>query len=121
MSSRFIYAIVGAFVLAGVDLLINLLAAAIQQRAFGDQFSQQSIWWLVGSVVVGLLIGAFLGTRVPAEEPATPEAVPPKKPKQTVTVTRLQSWLSHIKVRGKGTHISDSKVYGSKIDIDTRD
>jgi hypothetical protein len=69
--SRPVYAIVGLFVGAGVDLLINLLAAAIQEQAFADQFSTSAILWLVGFSVVGLLVGHWLGGEVRVSEPKT--------------------------------------------------
>ena len=120
MSSRFIYAIIGLFVGAGVDLLINLLAAAIQQQAFGDQFSRQSVWWLVGLASAGLLLGYWLGAEL--QLPA-PTAAPPtltKAPK-TVTMTRLQALLSYVKLRGRGIHLNDILLIGSRVNIDTGD
>ena len=120
MPVRFIYAIIGLFVGAGVDLVINLLAAAIQQRAFADQFNQQSIWWLVGLAVVGLFVSFWLGGKVQIQAPPATPTAPAAKP-QTVTVTRLQAILSAIKVRGQGIHLSDVFSFGSRIDIDTKD
>ena len=62
--TKVIYSIAGLLVGAAVNVLINLLAAAIQKKVFADQFSQQSIWWLLGFLVVGLLIGYWLSANV---------------------------------------------------------
>jgi H+/Cl- antiporter ClcA len=118
MPSRPIYAIVGVFVVAAVDLLINLLAAAIQQRAFADQFSKQSVWWLVAVIVGGLLVGYWLGGPVRLSAPHQPEVSGTPK---TVTITRLRALLSYAKLRGRGIHLSDIFLFGSHVDIDTRD
>ncbi len=63
MNKRAIYPIVGLFIVAVVDLLINLLAAAIQEISFQNQFSQQSIWLLGGLILFGLLSGFWLGKK----------------------------------------------------------
>lgn len=116
------YALIGLIVGAAVDLLINLLAGAIQQRAFGDQFSSQSVLWLAGLAVAGLLIGYWLGGAVavpaaaaPAQTPASPAADKP------VEITRLKALLSYGKLRGQGIRLSDILLIGSRLDIDTRD
>jgi hypothetical protein len=59
--------IAGLIISAAVDMLVNLIAAAVQQRAFSEQFSNQSIWLLVGSAVAGIL-AAYLLSRI--AEPA---------------------------------------------------
>lgn len=116
------YALIGLFVGASVDLVINLLAGALQQRAFGDQFSSQSVLWLVGLAVAGLLIGYWLGGAVavpasaaPAHAPTSPAADKP------VEITRLKALLSYGKLRGQGIRLSDILLVGSRLDIDTRD
>ena len=58
MKTRSIYTILGAVVGAVVDLLINLVAAGVQQHAFANQFSIQSILGLVGLASIGLLVGS---------------------------------------------------------------
>jgi hypothetical protein len=120
MSTRVSYAIIGLFVFAAVDLLINLLAAAVQQKAFDNQFSGLAIWWLVGLVVAGLLVGHWLGEklRLPAataDRPATTGSP------QTVTITRLRALLSYAQLRGRGINLEDILLIGSRIDINTQD
>jgi hypothetical protein len=104
-----------------VGIFINLLSAAIQQRAFSDQFNAPTIWILVGLALVGTLTGAWLGGKVNMPSTATPQAPQPSpSPKHgTVTVTRLRALLSYRKLRGKGIHLSDIILFGSRIDIDT--
>jgi len=36
----------------------------------------------------------------------------------TITVTRLKALLSYGKLRGKGIHLSDILLFGSRLDID---
>ena len=60
MKTRSIYTILGAVVGAVVDLLINLVAAGVQQHAFANQFSIQSILGLVGLASIGLLVRALV-------------------------------------------------------------
>ncbi len=64
MSKRSVFSITGLLVGAVVNVLFNLIAAGMQQRAFGDQFSSQSIWWMLGFAVVGLLLGYWLSLKV---------------------------------------------------------
>ncbi|HEX9924992.1 MAG TPA: hypothetical protein VGD99_20215 [Anaerolineae bacterium] len=110
--------------MAAVDLVINLLAAAIQEQSFGDRFNQLSPWWLGGLAVAGLLIGYWLGTKVELEvtgpTPAITQAPTVTKPKQTVTITRLRALLSYAKLRGQGVHLSDIVLIGARLDIDSR-
>jgi hypothetical protein len=118
-SARAGYALAGLGVGAAGDLLVGLLAAAIQKRWFGDQFSSQSMWLLGGCILVGLLVGYGLGGPARSSAPdggqsaATGDA-------ETVRVTRLQSWLSYVKLRGRGISLNDTTSVGSRIDIDTR-
>jgi len=122
MSTQSIYAITGLLIGAATDLFLNILAAAIQQKTFGQQFSQQSLWLLGGLVVGGLLLGYWLGGNVQVKVSSSlPHTSPPAKPTKTVTVTRLKAYLSKIKIRGKGAHLTDVSSTGSSIDIDTRD
>jgi len=116
------YALIGLFIAAGLDLVINLLAGALQQRAFGDQFTSQSIFWLACLAVAGLLIGYWLGGAVavpasaaPAHAPASPATDKP------VEITRLKALFSYGKLRGQGIRLSDILLIGSRFDIDTRD
>jgi hypothetical protein len=120
MSSRPLYAIAGLILGAAVDLLINLLAAALQQQAFADQFSRQSIGWLVGFIVGGLLVGYWLSGPSRVSPPASSQPALAGSA-QTVTLTRLRALLSYVKLRGKGISLGDVLSIGSRIDIDTRD
>jgi regulator of extracellular matrix RemA (YlzA/DUF370 family) len=63
MNKKSVFSVVGLFIGALLNVLFNLIAAAIQQRALGDQFSDQSIWWLVGSSLIGLLFGYWISSR----------------------------------------------------------
>ena len=120
MRSRPVYAIAVLLAFAAVDLLINLLSAAIQQRTFADQFGPSSIVWLAGLSVAGLLLGYWLGAAVQLQEPPPTHSTHVGKPK-TVTVTRLRALLSYARLRGKGIHLSDVLLLGSRIDIDSDD
>ena len=113
------YAIIGMIVGAIVDLLVNLLAAAIQQRAFLGQFSASSLVWLVILAVAGLLLGYWLGgpVLVPASAPAQ---TAPSKTTTGVHITRFRALLSYGQLRGKGITLSDILLVGSRLDIDTR-
>ena len=76
---RSVYALAGLFVGAIVDFFINLLAAAMQQRAFHDQFSLGAVIWLVLAACVGLLVGYWLSGRV---------QVPPVAPAQAALIAQ---------------------------------
>lgn len=121
MPPKFLYAFVGLLVSGFVGILINLLSAAVQQRAFPDQFNAQSIWLLAGLALVGTLVGTWLGGRVNVPSTVTPSANQSSSPTKhgTTTVTRLRAFLSYGKLRGKGIHLSDIILFGSRIDIDT--
>lgn len=121
---RIVYGIVTAFVLVVVDLLVNLLAAAIQQQAFGDQFSRQSMFWLMGLIVIGLVAGYWLGGKVavpaPAPtQPATPARSSPPHSADTVSISRLRALLSYGELKGRGVHLSDILLIGSVLKIDS--
>ena len=129
--SRSVYAIAGVFVALVVNLVGNLLSAAIQQRVFADKFSRQATWWLIGCLVFGALVGWWLGEKIQVPAPtATPpqpttgnpgtQQTTPVNPDK-VTMTRLGAIASVIKSRGSGVRLSDIFTFGSKIDIDTRD
>jgi hypothetical protein len=113
------FAIVGLFVLAAVDLTINLLAAALQQRAFADQFSATAMIWLGIAAVVGLLVGYWLGGpfRAPNAPPAQPSVAGGT---EGVIMTRLRALFSYTELRGRGVSLSDILLIGSRIKIDTR-
>jgi len=119
MLVRFLSAVLGLIVGATVDLLVNLLAAGIQQRAFANQFSDQALWGLAGLAVLGLLVGYWLGA------PLRLKTSSPKSKStgslETLTMTRIRALLSYGKLRGKGIHLSDVLLIGSRIDIDTTD
>src|SRR5262245_6039506 len=125
MNTRTAYTISGALVGAATNIIYNLIAAAIQKQAFNDQFSKQSLWWLIGLAVVGLLTGYWLGgkttLKMPLPKGTQLTSSTPIKGKETVTITRLKALLTRGKLRGKGIHISDSDLKGSWIDIDTKD
>jgi hypothetical protein len=118
MSYRPLYAISGLIVGAVGDIVVSLLAAGIQQRAFPGQFSDLSLGILVGLAVLGLLVGYWLGgpLQLPASSLA-PSAVTERP--ETTTITRLRAILSYTKLRGKGIHLRDIFLIGSRIDIET--
>lgn len=117
MFSKSIYAISGLLVGAVVTIGINLLSAAIQQRAF-TFFSDQTIWELVIFIVLGLLIGYWLGGQLQVPTSATSKTSPAGK-SDTVTITRLRALRSYGKLKGKGIHLRDILLIGSRIDIET--
>ncbi|MDY6877368.1 MAG: hypothetical protein SWK90_14350 [Chloroflexota bacterium] len=112
------YALIGLFVGAAVDLLINLIAAAVQQRAFADQFTISTTYWLVGLSAAGLLLGHWLGAdlSLPMPTATLPHAADNSQP---VTITRLRALLSYAKLRGKGIALADIMLIGSRLDIQT--
>lgn len=118
MKTRSIYTILGAIVGAVVDLLINLVAAGVQQHAFANQFTIQSIFGLVGLALIGLLVGLWLGKplQVPVSSFSQPNFT--EKP-ETVTITRLKALWSHNELKGKGIHINGLFMLGSTNKIDT--
>ena len=120
MRTRTIYSAIGTAVGACVDLLINLLAAAIQQRAFADQFTSQSIFLIVGLITGGLLVGRWLGgpIQVPAAAPLQPT---PAAHTETVTITRLRALLSYAELKGTGISLTDILLIGSYLKIDSGD
>ena len=118
MPSRPIYAISGLLIGAAVDIVINLLAAGIQQRAFATQFSGQALWILAGLAVLGLLLGYWLGAQLKLPTPTLSQHTSSGQP-ETVTITRFRALLSYGRLKGKGIHLSDIVLFGSRIDIET--
>ena len=120
---RTTYAIIGAFIGAATDVAIAILAVAVQQRTFGDQFSGRGLLWLIGLVIGGVVLGLWLGGEV--RLPPAPQAQPHKEQAKTkpapVTMTRLHALLSYGKLRGQGIALSDILLIGSVLDIDTRE
>lgn len=117
-----VYAIAGLLAGAGVNIAINLLSAAIQQKYFAGQFTDQALWGLAIFAGVGLLVGLWLSgpISVPAST-ASPQVKPlPAGSPHQVTITRLKALLSYGKLRGRGVTLSDILLIGSKLDIDTR-
>jgi len=117
---RPIYGIAGLFIGAGVNLLVNLLAAAIQQRAFADQFSASAVWWLAGLSGGGLLLGYWLGAEVPLPVPTTAHSWARVDGEiRPITLTRLRALLSYAKLRGWGISITDVLLIGSRLEVQT--
>lgn len=122
--NRPFYALFGLALAGAVDLIINLLAAAIQQRTFADRFNDQSIALLAGLAVGGLLMGWWLGGMVSV--PAKPSAAPgaggeAANTNNAVITTRLLALLSYGKLRGRGIRLTDILLIGSRLDIDARE
>lgn len=63
MSKKTVFLVGGSLVGAVVNVLFNLIAAGIQQRAFRDQISSQSIWWMIGCALLGLVLGYWLSLK----------------------------------------------------------
>ncbi len=115
---RSLYSMAGLIVAAVVDIILNLVAAAIQQQAFANQFTPNAIPQLVALALAGLLIGYWLGGLV--HLPATVPAQSTQSRSAAVPITRLRALLSYAKLRGQGISLSDILLVGSKLDIDTR-
>src|SRR5436305_1614163 len=117
MRSRFFYVLGGLLASAGVGIIINLLSAGIQQKAFPAQFSDQSLWILAGLAIVGSLIGYWLGEQLKLQsssaQTATPSTSSSPSPSisvntalpEVVTISRLGALLSYSKLKGKGIHL----------------
>lgn len=117
---RFIYAMLGAIVMAVVGILLNLIAVAVQKNTFADQFSVQTIWELVGLALIGLLIAYWLGK--PIQVPThTSSQVTNGDSADTLSITRLQAFWSRNKLKGKGIHLRNLFQIGGTLDIDTKD
>ncbi|HEX9921436.1 MAG TPA: hypothetical protein VGD99_02125 [Anaerolineae bacterium] len=115
------YAVGGLLLGLVANIAINLLSAAIQQRYFGDQFSDQSIWVLAAFALFGSLLGLWLSGPVPVPAAAAPAQTQPSSHSASdwVSITRLRALLSYTKLRGHGIHLSDILLIASKLDIDT--
>ena len=98
---------------------MRALAAAVQQRAFADQFGASAIGWLVGLSVVGLLLGYWLGAEVPLPSSAVPRSRTTTGKPRPVTITLLKALLSYAKLRGRGIYLNDILLFGSRLDIET--
>jgi hypothetical protein len=121
---RPLYAFIGALLGAMIDLAVNLLAAAIQQRPLGDQVLRHGAGWLIGLILSGLVLGLWLGTRVqlqPNDSAATPQASPQHHVNQSITMTRLRALLSYGRLRGQGIALTDIVLCGAIIDVDARE
>ena len=119
--TRSLYAITGLIVGAAVDILINLLAAGIQQRILPGQLSIQALWILAGLALLGLLIGYWLGGKVEVSAPSISQPMPQSAPTtntETITITRLRALLSYSKLKGQGIHLSDILLVGSRLDVE---
>ncbi len=117
MHSRPIYAILGVIIGAVVDLLINLIATGIQQHAFPNPLGIQVIWGLAGLALAGLLIGLWLGGKS-SQTSTSSQTVDYDKP-DTVTMTRLQAFWSHNKLKGRGIHIRRIFLFKSTNEVNT--
>ena len=123
---RITYGIIGAMIGAATDVTIAILAVAVQQRTFGDQFTGRGLLLLIGLVIVGVVLGIWLGGEVrvrPTALQAQPRKVQSKAKLATtpVTITRLRALLSYGKLRGQGITLSDILLIGSTLDIDSRE
>lgn len=118
MQPKHIYAISWLIISAVVDLLIDLLAAAIQQRAFPAPLSNLAICILAGLTLVGLLISYWLGGTIKIPVSPTSKSAHTER-LETVTITRLRAIFSYSKLKGKGIHLSNILLIGSKMDIET--
>lgn len=100
-----------------VSVAGNLIAAAVQQRAFPAGFSDAALLWLVGGAVVGGLAGYWLSARTarPTDSKGAPEDYPPSG----ATVSGLKSQFSSTEVTGQGAHVRNSCLFGSRLKIDT--
>ncbi|ALB40450.1 MULTISPECIES: hypothetical protein [Nostocales] len=63
MQKQYIYSILGLFVGAFINVIFNLIAAAIQQRTIGEKFNNQTIWWMAIFATLGLLVGYWLSLK----------------------------------------------------------
>lgn len=128
MMSRALYSVLGFILGVVVAILLNLLAAGIQQHAFPHGFSDQLLWELAGLALLGLLIGYWLGERLKLPVNSAPQLKSPETSTpqllyaerlETVTITRLRALLSYGKLKGKGIHLSDILLIGSRFDIES--
>lgn len=120
---RSLYAIAGLIVGVVVDILVNILAAGIQQQVFpNNMLSTQALWILAGLIVLGLVMGYWLGGKVTLQSTSSsPQAhsqsTSPASP-ESITITRFRALLSYSKLKGQGIHLSDILLIGSRLDIE---
>jgi len=119
-----LYCIAGLFVGAAVDILINVVAVGFQQQFFPNQITSQTLWIFSGLIVLGLLVGYWLGgpIQIPGSTAKQHAAfslhsLSPER-SETFTITRLRALLSYSRLKGKGIHLSDILLIGSRIDIE---
>ena len=97
MNRTTVFSIAGSIIGAVVNILINLISSWIQAKAFNDQFSEQSIWWLVGFALIGLILGYVLSILI---------SKPDNKESQT--------YIEVGKISGKtGVNVLNNTSYGS--------
>lgn len=140
MSSRLGFMFAGALVGAVLDLLVNLVAAAIQQHAFANQLSTTAFIGLVVAILFFALLGAWLGkkievpalastitpksssgTGVAATQPSTTNPLTSTSPPGTIAITRFKALFSYYRLKGHGIHLSDILSFGSVVHIDSTD
>ncbi|MBD2233101.1 hypothetical protein [Phormidium tenue] len=63
MQEKYTYPVLGLFIGAIVNVILNLIAAAIQQRAISEKFNDRTILWMVLFAIVGLLAGYWLSLK----------------------------------------------------------
>lgn len=94
MRSRPTLIIAGVLIGALVNVLLNLVAAAIQQRAIGQQYTDKALWWLIGFSVAGLFLGYWISTRTEFFQRTSPkEAAKPNTdyPAKTNATRQIES------------------------------
>jgi len=140
MSSRWGFMFLGALIGAILDLLVNLVAAAIQQRAFANQFSTTALISLVVAILFFALVGAWLGKKIdvptvasvtaPTLSTGTGVALPQAaaanqlastSPSGTIAMTRFRALFSYYRLKGHGIHLSDIFSFGTVVRIDSTD
>jgi len=140
MSSRLGFMFAGALVGAALDLLVNLVAAAIQQQAFANQFSTTAFISLVVAILFFALVGAWLGKKIdvptvasvtaPTSSIGTGVTVPRSaaanpqvstSPSGTIAMTRFRALFSYYRLKGHGIHLSDILSFGTVVRIDSTD
>jgi H+/Cl- antiporter ClcA len=125
MKSKPLYGFIGLIIGAVVDLIIHLIAGGLHEGLFKKSFNKWSLIGLAALAIVGLLLGMWLGGEVPVLERSSDTSKSmihrSSQNARPVTITRLHSLLSSLKLRGPGISLEDVKTRGSRLDIDTRD
>ncbi len=106
MSTKTRYAIGGLIIGGAVNILFNLIAAAIQQRGFNDQFSEQSLWWLIGLALAGMIIGLWIDLRIERKAPVQTQS-------RNEGEQRGASSHQHSNPRSGSTYNVSAKVIGA--------